>query len=56
MKKHTGVIIIAAVLAGAVFTGCGTEENISIRIAEETSAPDVAVTEAVTEAEVTEDA
>lgn len=54
MKNHTGVILIAAVLAGAVFTGCGTEENISIRIAEETSAPDVAVTEAVTEAEVTE--
>ena len=51
MKNHTGVIILAAVLAGAVFTGCGTEENISIRIAEETSAPDVAVTEAVTEAE-----
>ena len=51
MKNHTGVIIIAAVLAGAVFTGCGTEENISIRIAEETSAPEVAATEAVTEAE-----
>ena len=30
MKNHTGVILIAAVLAGAVFTGCGTEENISV--------------------------
>jgi len=55
MKKHTGVII-AAVLAGTVFTGCGTEENISIKIAEEPASTNAVVTEAVTEAEITETA
>ncbi|MBP0977802.1 MAG: hypothetical protein J6P89_06490 [Oscillospiraceae bacterium] len=54
MKNHAGVIIIAAVLAGTVFTGCGTEENISIKIAEKPAVTNAVATEAVTEAETTE--
>ena len=49
MKKHYGVIILSAVLAGAVFTGCGPEENLNSPVANNP------VTEAaaeVTEAEI----
>ena len=55
MKKHTGVIILAAVLAGSVFTGCGTEESINIRIAEEPAVTNAVITEAVTEADTAAD-
>lgn len=47
MKKYYGVLILSALMAGAVFTGCGPNENIDSPVA------DNVVTEAATE-EVTE--
>lgn len=49
MKKHYGVIILSALMAGTVFTGCGPVENTEVPVAEPS------VTEALTEEAVTEE-
>ena len=50
MKKHYGVLILSALMAGAVFTGCGPVENLDAPVAE--SPVTEAAVEEVTEAEI----
>ncbi|WP_044974129.1 hypothetical protein [Ruminococcus sp. HUN007] len=56
MKKHYGTIILSALMAGTVFTGCGPVENSELPAAEPTVTEEVteeaaAETEEITEAE-----